>query len=52
MGYRKVENGKPRYQPLSPEVKEEVRKLQRYSNQVRLICKENLKTLDDVKVFI
>lgn len=23
-----------------------------YSNQVRLVCKENLKTLDDVKVFI
>lgn len=33
-------------------MKEEVRKLQRYSNQVRLVCKEKLNTLDDVKVFI
>ena len=52
MGYRKVSTQNKSYTPLSPEMKEEVRKLQRYSNQVRLVCKENLKTLDDVKVFI
>lgn len=52
MGYRKVTTQNKSYTPLSPEMKEEVRKLQRYSNQVRLVCKENLKTLDDVKVFI
>lgn len=52
MGYRKVVTQNKSYTPLSPEMKEEVRKLQRYSNQVRLVCKENLKTLDDVKAFI
>lgn len=52
MGYRKVTTQTKSHTPLSPEMKEEVRKLQRYSNQVRLVCKENLKTLDDVKVFI
>lgn len=52
MGYRKVTTQNKCYTPLSPEMKEEVRKLQRYSNQVRLVCKENLKTLDDVKIFI
>lgn len=52
MGYRKVTTQNKSYTPVSPEMKEEVRKLQRYTNQVRLVCKENLKTLDDVKVFI
>lgn len=52
MGYRKVATQNKNYAPLSPEMKEEVRKLHRYSNQVRLVCKENLKTLEDVKVFI
>ena len=52
MGYRKVATKNKSYTPLSPEMKEEVRKLQRYSNQVRLICKEKLNTLDEVKVFI
>lgn len=52
MGYRKVAIHNKSYTPLSPEMKEEVRKLHRYSNQVRLVCKEKLKTLDDVKVFI
>lgn len=52
MGYRKIATQNKSYTPLSPEMKEEVRKLQRYSNQVRLVCKENLKTLDDVKIFI
>ena len=52
MGYRKVSTQNKSYTPLSLEMKEEVRKLQRYSNQVRLVCKENLRILDDVKVFI
>ena len=52
MGYRKVATKNKSYTPLSPEMKEEVRKLQRYSNQVRLVCKEKLNTLDEVKVFI
>lgn len=49
MGYRKVATKNKSYTPLSPEMKEEVRKLQRYSNQVRLVCKEKLNTLDEVK---
>lgn len=52
IGYRKVATKNKSYTPLSPEMKEEVRKLQRYSNQVRLACKEKLNTLDEVKVFI
>ena len=36
------------YKPLSPEMKQEVRKMQRYSNEIRLIVTEKLKTLDDV----
>ena len=52
MGYRKVATKNKSYTPLSPEMKEEVRKLQRCSNQVRLVCKEKLNTLDEVKVFI
>ena len=52
MGYRKVATKNKSYTPLSPEMKEEARKLQRYSNQVRLVCKEKLNTLDEVKVFI
>ncbi len=52
MGYRKVATKNKSYTPLSPEMKEEVRKLQRYSNQVRLVCKEKLNTLDELKVFI
>ena len=52
MGYRKVETQTKSYKPLSPEMKAEVRKLERYSNQVRLVCREKLYTLDDVKQFI
>ena len=40
------------YPPLSPEMKQEVRKMQRYSNEIRLIVTEKLKTLDDVKNYI
>ena len=39
-------------QPLSPEMKQEVRKMQRYSNEIRLIAKEKLQTTDDVKSYI
>ena len=52
MGYRKVEDGKTRYTPVSPEMKEAVRQLNRYSNQVRLVCKEKLETLYNVKDFV
>ena len=38
--------------PLSPEMKQEVRKMQRYSNEIRLIAKEKLQTTDDVKNYI
>lgn len=40
------------YQPLSPEMKQEVRKMERYSNEIRLIVSEKLKTTVDVKNYI
>ena len=40
------------YKPLSPEMKQEVRKMQRYSNEIRLIVTEKIKTVDDVKNYI
>ena len=40
------------YQPLSPEMKQEVRKMERYSNEIRLIVNEKLKTTEDVKDYI
>ena len=40
------------YKPLSPEMKQEVRKMERYSNEIRLIVTEKLKTLDGVKNYI
>ena len=40
------------YQPLSPEMKQEVRKMERYSNEIRLIVTEKLKTTEDVKSYI
>ena len=52
MGYRKVETGRPTYKPLSPEMKEAKRQLERYSNQVRLVCREKLETIDGVKEYI
>ena len=47
--YPKKQN---RYKPLSPEMQREVRKLERYSKQTRLIVKEKLKTIEDVKKYI
>lgn len=40
------------HKPLSPEMREAIRKLERYSQQITLIYKERLNTLDDVNVFI
>lgn len=40
------------YQPLSPEMKQEVRKMERYSNEIRLIVTAKLKTTEDVKGYI
>ena len=40
------------HQPLSPEMKQEVRKMKRYSNEIRLIVSEKLKTTVDVKNYI
>ncbi len=40
------------YKPLSPEMKQEVRKMERYSNEIRLIVSEKLKITEDVKSYI
>ena len=40
------------YHPLSPEMKQEVRKMERYSSEIRLIATEKLKTTEDVKRYI
>lgn len=41
-----------KHQPLSPEMKKAWRKIDRYSQEIRLISKQNLNTLDDVNNFI
>ncbi|MFR5876373.1 MAG: relaxase/mobilization nuclease domain-containing protein [Eubacterium sp.] len=43
---------KNQHKPLSPEMKQAWRKIDRYSNQVRLISKYNLNDTNDVKQFI
>ncbi len=40
------------HKPLSPEMKQEVRKMEQYSSQIKLIVKEKLETIEDVKQFI
>lgn len=40
------------YQPLSLEMKQEVRRMERYSNEIRLIVSEKIKTTEDVKSYI
>lgn len=40
------------YTPLSPEMRQEVRKMERYSNEIRLIVPEKMKTKDDVEKYI
>ena len=52
LGYRPRENKQQKHKPLSPEMKEAVRKLDRYSNQIRLVATEKLKTIEDVKEYI
>ena len=41
-----------KYQPLSPEMKQEVRKMEQYSNEIRLIVTQKLKTTEDVKSYM
>ncbi len=48
-GYRPK---RPRYQPITPEMKEAMRKCDEYSRQARLLGKEHLNTESDVKTFI
>ena len=40
------------YKPISPEMKQEVRKMERYSKEIRLIVTEKIKTVEDVKSYI
>lgn len=40
------------YKPLSPKMKQEVRKMERYSNEIRLIVREKLKITENVKSYI
>ena len=40
------------YKPLSPEMRQEVRKMERYSEEIILIVTENFKTTDDVEKYI
>lgn len=40
------------YKPLSPEIRQEVRKMERYSKEIRLIITEKIKTVEDVKSYI
>jgi len=38
--------------PLSPELREECRRLDAYSRQTRLLCREKLDTVENVQTFI
>ena len=40
------------YKPLSPEMRQEVRKMERYSREIRLIVTEKIETVEDVKQYI
>ena len=40
------------YKPLSPEMRQEVRKMERYSKEIRFIVTEKIKTIEDVKSYI
>ena len=51
MGFR-PRQPEQRHKPLSPEMKEAIRKMDRYSNQIRLVTTEKLKTIEDVKGYI
>lgn len=52
MGIYPRQNDKPKHKPLSPEMKAEVRKMERYAEQIRLIITEELETTTDVDKFI
>lgn len=43
---------KQNYKPLSSEMRQEIRKMERYSKEIRLIVTEKIKTVDDVKSYI
>ena len=43
---------KKQLRPLSPEMREAWRRIDRYSQNIRLICKQDFKTTDDVQQFI
>lgn len=49
LGY--IPKKKP-HKPLSPEIRQACRKLDRYSKEINLICREKLDSLDDVQNFI
>ena len=40
------------YKPLSSEMRQEVRKMERYSKEIRLIVTEKIETVEDVKQYI
>lgn len=40
------------HKPLSPELREECRRLDMYTRQTRLLCREKLDTVEDVQTFI
>lgn len=43
---------KPVHRPLSPEMREAIRYCEKFSESVRLLCRENINTMDDLKSFI
>lgn len=43
---------KKQHNPISPEMREAWRRIDRYSENIRLICKHDFKTTDDVQQFI
>ena len=47
-----LNGGRSKQKPLSPEMREECRKMDRYAEDIRLIATQNLSTLDDVKKLI
>lgn len=49
LGYLPKKN---QHKPLSPEMREAWRRIDRYSENIRLICKHDFKTADDVQQFI
>lgn len=49
LGYLPKKN---QHKPLSPEMREAWRRIDRYSQNIRLICRHDFKTTDDVQQFI